>query len=446
MSKSAPALIIIAIVLIMAAPRICSAWELVANGYLRETFDDNINATVEVPINPYLFASNPAMIFFTRQERILWDFISEVMASLGVHHEGKTQVLDIQGRFRSQVYGKNFKEMTNYSEDAALFYTMALSDLATLHVIDNFQHYPEPDRYEREFGITEGRLSYYGNTITIGGTFTITPHYAFTLEYVNQYFKNEYRVNWRSRAIEYANYNLIERPVDSSIMHAARTQQEMHWDSHNYSFLFYEYTWMQHYPGGVSQTHTPGAGHRLNFTSQLYAEVRVAPEFLLPYHDPLGGVNILQSILAPWQYLYISLYTQASLVNEVDRKTVASLIFTYRTSIRDNSIDIFSNWQISGDFTRHIFSRLVLSASIFYGQGFYITRRETNRFFGLAPSVAYEFNEHLSGRIWYELSVNYTRVDGLRLSRGYVFNSRGYAVAFSGYTRNQLSIGITAEL
>lgn len=335
--------------------------------------------------------------------------------------------------------------MSRIYEDATLHYTKMFSENVNLLISDTFQHYPEPDRYQRSFGITEGRVDYFNNNFAIDGIFTVNAHYRFTAGYSIQYMKNQYKKNWQYY-YNLINNNFIDRNIDHTLSQMARTQHEVHWDSSNYTFVFYDYSWIQQNLGGVSHIHTPGLGYRHSFTNQLYAECRVAPDFLVPYNDIRLTMNPVQYYLASINPLYIRVFAFLTLVNDVDDRTTASLSFTYRTSIMENINDMFTSWQISGDFTRQVFTRLMVQASIYYGQGFYVHRNTTNRLFGFAPSVAYVFTENFSIRVWYDLSVNYTHVDGYRVLGGYVYNRNGFEVADSGYVRNRISIGATAEL
>lgn len=422
MFKNYKSVICLTIILLFSVIGISFSWELLLQGRIRETFDDNIASTA-----------------YDKR----YDFISEFMFGLGVHHEGRTQTLDIIGHVIQQIYSINFG-LTNNAQDAALNYILSLTDNVTFHVNDVFNNYPEPVQYEVLFGSTHGRMKYYRNSFNFTGTFDITTHFSINILYNNQYSKYFYTHTYQDRFYEYLVGINNLRNLDSSLVHIARFQNEIHWDSSNITFIYYAYEWIKQVPGGVSQIHRPGVGHRYNITTQLYAELRVAPDIIFPSQDRIN--YDLTTLIRGIEEYHVRPFIMFSLVNDVDQRTNASLTFTYQTSIMTNSRDALDNWQINGNLIRQLFPRFLLTSSIFYGQGVSYTNHTTNRLFGITLSGAYQFVEHFSAFLTYDFTWNNTEVNGLRVGNNWVIYNGGYYNANSGYWRNRVSIGISAEL
>lgn len=408
--------------MLFSAAGISFAWELILLGHVQETYDDNINSSI------------------TDKRH---DFISEFTAGLGVRHEGKTQTLDIIGHVIEQVYSMNFG-LTNNAQDAAISYTKAFTEGIGIQISDIFQNYPEPDRFAVLFGHTHGRMRYYSNTFSLGAHFDVNKYYTITLAYTNQYNKYFYTHTRIDRIYEYFGGANNNQQLESSFSQGVQTQHQVHWTSSNMSFIYYNYQWVQQNPGGVSQVHTPGAGHRLNFTNQLYTEFRIAPDLIIP--APQVYQSYLDSLTHPSDKLRATLFTSLSLVNDVDRNTNASLVFSYQNTVMTNTTDIVANWQINGNLSRHVFPWLSLMTSIFYGQGVNYAQNATNMLFGFLINAGFEFTEHVSATVSYNITLNYTEINGLKINRDYVWYNGGFLRAVTGYYRNRVSLGLTAQL
>jgi len=432
--------------MIFSAIGISYGWKFIIQGQIQETFDDNINSTVESPLNPIQYLSNPVTAFVAPREKKMWDFITEPKVGLGIRHEGKTDTLDLIGHIFLQIYSKNYL-LFNYYEDATLNYTKAFSELVSFQITNVFQHYPEPDRFEVLFGTTQGRMHYLTNTVNINSLFEVSTHYFINIGYTNQYSKYFYTHTTESYVYDFYNANFINQDLKFSLMHHAVMRHEIHWDSANNTYIFYEYEWMKQNPGGITQVHRPGLGYRHDFTKQLYIEGRAGLDFTFPYHNIRGNINAysVQLLISPPELYYMTPYFNVILSNDVDIKTNAKLTFTYQNQVMNNTDGTITNWQILGDVTRYVLPRLSLTSSIFYGQGVFYARKTLNRLFGLSISTAYDITEHISAYVSYNFTLNYNHVNGYRIAHNLVWNNGGYVRENSGYIRNRVSVGVKAE-
>ena len=432
MSRYSRSIIFFILLFTLSIIKFTLAVDFILQGVIRETFDDNINSIVETPF-----------------EKKKYDFITEAVVGLGIRHEGKTDTLDIVGHVFQQVYAKNFKEKNKFKnnfQDITLDYTKAFSEVVSFHVIDVFQNYPEPDRFEALFGNAQGRMRYWRNNFNFLGTIEITSLYTISLQYLNQFSKYFYTRPMSSYLSNFYSGISVDQKVNMSLMQIAQIRNELHWDAANNSFIFYEYQWSKPYPGKLLQVHRPGVGYRHDFTRQLFIEGRVAIDIVLPSYYVRYRVNAYNQQIIKSPRTYQTLFANLILSNNVDKKTNASLSFTYQNSILANTLDAATNWQILGDVIRHIFPRVLLTSSVFYGEGYIYATNATNRLFGINLSLAYELTEHISAAVYYNFILNYTHVTGNYITAGYVWNNRvGYAKEDTGYYRNRASLIFSAE-
>jgi len=447
---------------------IAYGWKFVFQGEIRETFDDNIDSTIETNLNILQILTNPVSAIVAPRAVKLWDFITEPKVGLGIQHEGKTYTLDLIGHFYMQAYSKNYRRF-NYYEDATLNYTKELSDAISFKITDVFQHYPEPERFEVLFGNTQEKIQYLRNYAHVDSLFEVNTLYFINMQYTNQYSKYFYTHTNKTYIYDYYSGNYINQELKFSLMHDAIIRHELHWDAANNTYLFYEYEWMNQSPGGITQVHRSGFGYRHDFTKQLYIEGRIAPDFVIPSREIRTVINAygLQIIIPPGIsypdlkynlqpfYLnfarrsitpfYASYFAYLTLSNEVDIKTIAKLSFTYQNQVLANSTGTITSWQVLGDVTRYVLPRLSLTSSIFYGQGYYFGQNTLNRLFGLLLTFSYDLTEHVSAFVSYNFTLNFIHVYGYKIIDGIVWNNGGYIREDSGYIRNRASIGVRAE-
>ncbi|MBP7736591.1 MAG: hypothetical protein KA369_11505 [Spirochaetes bacterium] len=414
------------ILLLFSAAGISYAWEFNIIGTIRETFDDNIRAIAETPL-----------------QKKKYDYISEILIALGLHHEGKTYTLDLMGHVNQQIYARHFG-LTNNNQDAALNLTKAFSELVSFQISEVFQNFPEPDTFENLFGTSEGRMRYWRNNFNLTGIFEANKYYLIRLIYTNSFSKYFYTRNSRWYTERFFYPINLNQDLKYSLVNTARMQHEIHWDSSNYTYLFYEYQWTRSYPGGILQVHRPGVGYRHDFTRQLFIEGRVSPDFVFSPHNTRGNITALgvQYVIPPSTPYDISLYTYIMVSHDVDQRTNASLNFTYQNSVLANNADPTTNWRIDGNITRQIFDKLLFTSSAFYGEVYIFTTKTTNRLVGLSVSATYEFTEHVSATMSYNFTWNYAYVAGYSLIGGYVYSNGAAIQGITGYYRNRVSLAL----
>ncbi len=365
---------------------------------------------------------------------------------MGVRQEGKTYTLDLMGHVNQQIYSMYFG-LTNNNQDVTLNLSKSFSELITFQITDIFTNYPEPDTFAALFGNTYGRMRYWRNGFNLTGTFEANKHYMIRIVYSNQFSKYFYTHTRQWYINNYISMNYSNQELKYSLNQGARIQHEVHWDSSNYSYLFYEYQWTKSFPGGVLQVHRPGIGYRHDFTKQLYIEGRVAPDIVFPptirrTSITAFGTQIYLSSGTPYD---VSLYAYIMLGHNIDQRTNAALSFTYQNSVLANNADPTTNWQIQGTLSRNIIDKLMLTSSIFYGQAYLFTSKTTIRLFGFSISPAFEFTENISMSVSYSFTLNYSHISGQRIPGGYVLSNTTFLKQDTGYYRNRASIGVNAS-
>ena len=417
------------ILLLFSAAGISLAWEFNILGTIRETFDDNIRAIAETPL-----------------QKKEYDFISEILVGLGLRHEGKTFTLDLMGHVNQQIYARHFG-LTNNNQNVELRLTKNFSELVSFEITELFHNYPEPDRFEALFGNSEGRMRYWRNEFSLTGVFEANKYYIIRLIYTNQFSKYFYTRTreWYLQRFLLSSY--MNQDLKYSMVNMARMHHEIHWDSSNYTYIFYEYQWTKSSPGGILQVHRPGVGYRHDFTRQLYIEGRISPDIVFRPSNARSTVSAygVQVVVPPSTPYDISLYAYLMVSHDVDKKTNAMLNFTYQNSILANNADPTTNWLITGSLTRHIIDRLLFASSIFYGESFIFATKTTDRLIGLSVSSTYEFTENFSATIAYNFTWNYSYVAGYRLMGGYVYSNGAAVQGVSGYYRNRVSIAFNGS-
>jgi len=426
MGKHFPLMGALLTLLLFSAAGISLAWEFNIIGTIRETFDDNIRAIAETPL-----------------QKKKYDYITEVLVGLGLRHEGKTYTFDLMGHVNQQIYARHFG-LTNNNQDVRLRLTKNFSELVSFEFTDIFQNYPEPDRFEVLFGNSEGRMRYWRNEFSLTGVFEANKYYTIRLVYMNQFSKYFYTRTRQWHLERYFFRSYINQDLKYSMVNAARMHHEIHWDSSNYTYIFYEYQWTKSNPGGILQVHRPGLGYRHDFTRQLYIEGRISPDFVFPPNSPRSNISVsgVQVVIPPSTPYDISLYAYLMVSHDVDQRTNASLNFTYQNSILANNSDPTTNWFITGNVTRQIFERFSFASSLFYGESYIFARKTKDRLIGLSATATYEFTEHISATIAYNFAWNYSYVTGYRLFGGYVYSNGAAVREISGYYRNRVSLAL----
>ncbi|MDM7987073.1 MAG: hypothetical protein QUS13_07055 [Smithella sp.] len=407
------------------------AIDLVLAGTAQEIFDDNILSVAESDLQEKNF-----------------DFITELMLRIGMRIEKQTQELELSGTVYQEIYSMNFCLTNNY-QDATAIYTIQPLETISFMVIDRFQNYPEPETFERLFGIQQGRMRYWANDCGFTARFVMTNHYTMILNYSNLYTRYFYTKTWGSRLAGYLANTYINRDIRHSFSHNANMRHEVEWDSSNVTSLYYEYSWFSQTPGGISQVHNPGAGHRYSITPQLHVEARIGPTFLFPYYSDLHRLDTysIREYQTHKPY-YVALFSSGMVTQEVDNRTTLRLTFVYQNSIIDNIMDNFRNWQIAGSIDRQLFNRINLSANIFYGEGELAQQNRKTRLLGISIAPAYEIIEHLTANLSYEFTYNASQLSaewGMHPYRGFTFNNGLISRAATRYMRNRVSIGVRGE-
>jgi hypothetical protein len=119
-----------------------------------------------------------------------------------------------------------------------------------------------------------------------------------------------------------------------------------------------------------------------------------------------------------------SISVGATLNDEVNEKTTASISYSRGTQISSFQGDTFKNWQISTNVERSLSEDLNSSLAAFYGKGDYSPANITDTLFGAGFNLSYNFWEGQRGsNIKGNLGYSYSKLDSSDNTRGYTVNS-----------------------
>jgi hypothetical protein len=338
------------------------------HGTITETYDDNVS---------YVKDNKKS------------DFVTSLKLGLGAKYEGKTRSLELTGNVTQHIFADN-KDFNNTSQHLILNFQNEFSKYDRVSVKNVFTHAEEPQSFEDNFGRTTGRFSYFLNNFNLDYTKDLTKQLNFTVKYANVM----YLVSSEGRPDSYL--NRIGFEAGYALSSAT-------------SFLFsYDFENRKFDPGKDASTHTIAPGLRRYITKKLYFDGKAGIDFIDSFDDKA----------------HIKPLIFASITDEIDENTRASLSFTKRYSTTSYVEGLFNSWRISGAFTRQLLERLKGSLSCFYGEGEFASLDFTQNLQGASVAFTYDIRENLKGNTYFNEDSN---------------------IEDSGYTNNTVFLGLTAN-
>lgn len=320
------------------------------------------------------------------------DFVTNLSFGLGVKYEGKTRALELTANVFQQFFA-DYDNFNNTSEDLTLNFQQEFSKYDRISLRNIFTHTYEPRSFEEAFGITKGRYSYYRNRFNLTYAKDISKQLGISARYANE-------IDEVSRE-DLSDSSLNRVGLEATYFLASTT----------ILMFSYDFSRRDFDPGNNATIHTIAPGLKHYFTKQLYFDGKAGIDFINSYNDK----NYAKPLI------------QASVTNDIDENSRASISFTKRYYTNAYTQNLFDYWQTSGIFTRRLFKRLRCSLSGFYGEGEYITTNITDKLRGVSIGFTYDLSKKIKGNLRY----TYSDVDSTIDTRE--------------YTKNRIFLGLTME-
>ena len=343
--------------------------EIMPTASVQESYDDNITYTKSSPIS---------------------DEITHMLVGLGVTQQGKTESLNFNGSVDEQIYAKN-TAFDNTSESFTANYQQEISEYSRFKVDDIFSNSQNPTTFSDAFGRTSGRFTTLDNKVDLLFSHDMTEQLTYNVGYSNEQtiFDTDSQTN--------SSLNTAGAGLDYAL------------NSANILSLNYNYSQRDFATGPYAITNEIAPNLRHFFTKQLYLDLSAGVDFLRSFN----GISYIRP-----------LYT-ATLTNDIDKNTSASISYQQKYTTDTFTQDLFNIWEIVANVTRQLTDKLSIIFSGFWGQGKYITIGG---------------NQGLTGA---SITVNYDLTKKTSLNAGYTFYNETSNIGLNAYTKNTAFFGIT---
>ena len=313
------------------------------------------------------------------------DHSTNVSLGVAVNWEDKHRALN----FSANIAHEFFYEYDNYddtTENFTINFLNEFSEYERLSASNSFSHTYEPITFEDAFGREKGHYSYYKNRFSIGYEKDMTKQvslgasYGCDMDEVSQ-----------------------EGSSDSS-MHRVGFQGQYFASTSLIFLASYDFSHREFDPGADASTNMVSVGLRKFITSQLYFDGTTGIQFLKSYNK--------KNYTKPHIFLLLT--------NELDQSAQIRLSYTKQYYTNAYTQDLFDYWQTQAEVSRQFFERLGGTASIFYGEGEYISFDIKDEVSGIAAGLNYDFRENMKGSLTYRYSKTDSTVDSREYSQNKV--------------------------
>ncbi len=353
--------------------------------------------------------------FASDEENKVKEFRTMLNLGLDFKYEGKRRSIDFSGRVSRQI-SKGTSNVRNPSENISLTVNNEFSQYDKISIRGTFHHTQEPGTNLNDFDLNACR-DYYRNS---GSS-------ASQIEVHCNLFKEQ--------------FNRFKGRFDSYNDKFNFTYNRFFSDSFNISTNYsYGENWST--AKGTNDSQQNAVGVRINYK---YVE---ATNFFMSYAYYIGnfveGEDISRQSynVGIGQYITKRLYfngsigmdnvssgndsisVEATLNDEVNEKTTASLSYSRGTEISSFQGDTFKNWQITTNVASYLSEDLNSSLSAFYGKGYYSSANITDTLIGAGFNLSYNFWQSQRGaNIRGNLGYSYSQLNSTGKARGYTTNS-----------------------
>ncbi|MDH4028798.1 MAG: hypothetical protein OEU95_08205 [Nitrospirota bacterium] len=324
--------------------------------------------------------SNNLTFTSDRNDRVE-DFLTMLSIGLDAKYEGKRRAFGFSGRLNRRIR-TDTSDIQNSSENLTVNFQNEISYYDRLNISDTYTHSQLPGSFEGEFDIVKCReeLGRSGRSLSEiytecnrfkeefsrfnGGhdTYNNTMNFAY-----NKFFSEHISI-----VANYAhgqNWSNQQGTQDSNTNNLSFMANYLYSELTRFSLL-YGYATSKYENGNVINTDTINAGINQYLSKRLSVNVSAGVVF-----EPHSTTNSFS----------------ASINNEIDEKTFATLTYSRGIDISSDTENIFRNWQVSGQLNRQFLEDLNSSLSVFYGEGEYDPEGMRDEFVGASALLNYNF-------------------------------------------------------
>lgn len=332
------------LLLILFLVNFVSAMEIILQGSVNETYDDNINTSGSAPES---------------------DWLTNIMLGITARSEVRAFDFDFSGHVYQRL-SANHAENSSNSQDLAGSFNKDFSENVSFGISDVFQNYPEAGSFGVLFGRGDDNSGYKSNTANINLNIYLTQKLFLAGMYTNGIMKND-------------SYQLSD-----SVSHNPGGAIGYSFNTANILRFGYLYQLMKYDNGEKIRGDSGYAQYEKYFTKQLRSLILAGYDYI----DSDQG----QSLSKRWM---------ASLIDDVDETNQLNITYEYGSAISNILNDILKNWTIRGTLSRQISNRVIMNMSIFYGEGTYEISGIKDKLFGASVNAAYIVTDFINLDIGY---------------------------------------------
>ena len=310
------------------------------------------------------------------------DFITTLGLGLNTKYEGRRRSLDIAGRmnYRFNARRKDNKDIRNNSEHLNINFKNEFSVYDMINLKYTFNHSYAPGSFEEELDRTTGERETFENRFNADYTRNISEHFKFDTRYTHR-LKEFSEENRKDSSLNIIAFDIRYRPVIAT------------------TFLL---TYAYERNNVNNEINRYAAGIKYYITNRLYFNGRAGWDRSFSGKTKKDKLNI-----------------NASLTNEIDENSVASISYNKSEDFDSEGDDISGKWNVKGSLKRQLLKNLKTSLSGYYGESAFNASGITNALLGANLSLSYE--------VWEDMHVNlhyaYSDLDSTDRSRGYTRNA-----------------------
>ncbi len=366
--------------------------------------------------------SNNVTYAFENENKVE-DFRTMLNLGLDFTYKGERRSLGLSGRLNREIFADSSNER-NPSESVTLTFNNDFSEYDRLRFINTFRHTQEPGSFQggygldqcreyyrnygfssdkieilcnefaEEFGRFKGKFDSYSNLLNL-------TYYKIISKYYNVSAGYRYGQNWSNEE----GTNDSDRHGLGLTVNYQYSQPTMFSLSYNYQISNYEI-------GEDISRQSITAGIKQYITRRLYFDGKIGTDQTISGNgdDSIRG--------------------NATITNEFDEKTTATISYSQGTRINANTDGTFKSWQVTGSFARALLDELYSRISAFYGQGDFSSTDVSDTLLGASINLFYDFWRGKRG-------------SNMGAEIGYYYSDLDSSDEGRGYTRNSIDAGIT---
>lgn len=324
------------------------------------------------------------------------DLITNLGLGMSAQYEGRKSTLEVAGNVYHEVFAEN-SNLDNTAQDIALNFKRELSQYDRISIKNVFTNTTVPLFFEgptfsANLQGDHGRIPYYKN--------------RFTIDYARDVFRQ------LTVKIKYANdVDAFEtKTLLDSFTNKVGFETNYFLTATTMLLSTYDFSHRQFEDKSDVSINTIAQGLRQYITKKLYFDVG-------------GGLDFVDSFE---EETFIKPVVLSALVYSMSENTQLRLLFNKRDETSPFDKQIFNYWRTSLSFTRQVSERLGCNLSLSYTDGESIPSNFEQKILGASSTLTYDINKYLKGSLIYA----YSQADSV--------------LETVGYTKNTLSLGLTA--